>query len=278
MSKLQELLNTGSESELIESEIYSVLIKAVKETLVGTQILAIRIGPESIPGSSIDIDLETKDSMTIEEIAEGAEFRKTHAKAETFNLKPVKYGGDIQITKEMIEDAKFAQVEWQIEQAGYQMAKKLDSLIMAQIEAGDTAAGHTVSGSTAITVANISEAIKNLNEDGYEADYMIVSSAIVDDLHNIDTFHEADKLGSREVFETGMIGRIMGMNVIWSNQVTTNYAYVIDSKNALILAEKRPITIEQYKEENRDITGIAVSARWKVRYLRAEANAVITTT
>jgi len=278
MTKLTELLNTGAESELIESEIYAVLIKAVKEVLVGTQVLAKRVGPESIPGASIDIDLETKDSMTVEEIAEGAEFRKSHAAAETFNLKPVKYGLDIQITKEMMEDAKFAMAEWQIGEAGYQMAKKLDALVMAQIEAGDTAATHTVSGSTAITVANISTAIKNLREDGYNADYLIVSAAVEDDLHNIDTFHEADKLGSREVFETGMIGRIMGCNVIVTNMVTANYAYVIDSRHALILAEKRPITIEQYKEENRDIVGIAVSARWVVRYLRANACSVITTT
>jgi hypothetical protein len=117
MTKLQELLNTGSESELIESEIYSVLIKAVRENLVGTQVLARRIGPESIPGASIDIDLETKDSMTVEEIAEGAEFRKSHAKAETFNMKPIKYGMDIQITKEMTEDSKFSLVEWQIQEA-----------------------------------------------------------------------------------------------------------------------------------------------------------------
>jgi hypothetical protein len=45
-----------------------------------------------------------------------------------------------------------------------------------------------------------------------------------------------------------------------------------------MLVEKRPISIENYKQENNDLVGIAVSARWGVRYLRAEANCVITTT
>ena len=278
MSKLQELLTTGAESELIESEIYGTLIQSVRENLVGTQVLAIRSGPNMIPGSSLDVTLDTKDAMTVEEMGEGTEFRKSEGAAETFNLNPVKYGMDIQITKEMMEDAKFSMVDWQLGEAGYQMAKKLDSLLMAQIAAGSTAASHDVTGSTAITLANISTGIKNLRVDGYSANYLIVSAAVEDDLHNIDTFHEADKVGNRETFETGLVGRIMGLTVLVSNQVTANYAYVIDSRHALILAEKRPITIEKYKQENRDLVGIAVSARWKARYLRANACCTITTT
>lgn len=276
MSRLREALTSTGESELVPDTLYGRLIDSVRANLVGTNVVALRFGPSDIKGASIDVPLNTADNIEVMEIAEGAEFPKQKAAAESFNLKPVKYAMDIGITKEMIEDSLFGMVEWNIDQAGYAMAKKLDSLIWAQVEAGDSAASNTVSASTRVTVADISEAVKNLRAEDYNPDYLIVSPAVEDDLHIIDTFHEVDKLGSREVFETGHIGKIMGMTVLVSSQVTANYAYVVDSKHALVLAEKRPVTIEQYKQENADLVGIAVSARWKVRYLRAAANCVIT--
>lgn len=278
MGNLQELLTRGNESEMIPSTLHGTLIDSVRAELVSTNVLAMRFGPSDISGSSIDLVLNTKNNMAVTPIAEGAEFPKQRAAAESFNLKPIKYGMDVGITKEMIEDNQFAVVEWQVKEAGYQMARQLDSLILAQIEAGDTAASNTVSGSTRVTLANLSTAVLKLRAEDYKPNYLIVSPEVEDDLHIIDTFHEADKLGTREVFQTGTIGRIMGMTVLVSSQVTTSYAYVIDSRNALVLAEKRPITIENYKYENYDLVGIAVSARWKPRYLRAAANCVITST
>lgn len=273
--RLRELLNTGAESELIPSTLYARIIDSVRANLVGTNVVALRFGPEDIKGSSIDVPLNTKDNIEVMEISEGAEFPKQRAAASSFNLKPVKYGMDIGITKEMIEDALFPMVEWNLDQAGYAMAKKLDSLIWAQVESGNSSASNTVSASTRVTLADISEAVKNLRNSDYDPDYLIVDPAVEDDLHTIDTFHEADKLGTREVFQTGHIGQIMGMKVLVSSQVTANYAYVIDSKHAIVLAEKRPVTIEQYKQESSDIVGIAISARWKARYLRDDANCVI---
>jgi len=278
MSKLQELLTTTGESELIESEIYGTLTQAVRENLIGTQLVALRVGPDSIPGSSIDIDLPTKDSMYVDDTAEGAEFFKSNEAYETFNLKPIKRTVDIQISREMVEDSKFAMVERQIMEAGYQMAKKMDLRLMEEIKDGADAntTAHTTNSGTALTIANINATMKFIEADGYTCTDMIVSAGHAEDLRNIDTFYEADKLGSRETFERGLVGRVAGMNVFMTNQAalgqtTYEYALIIDRRHALVLAEKRPISIEKYKQENRDIVGIAVSARFEARYLRAEA-------
>ena len=71
-SKLYELLTRSSEPETIESEIYGTLIDAVKEKLIATNFIALRIGKESIPGDSIKIDYVDKDVMVVHEVAEGA--------------------------------------------------------------------------------------------------------------------------------------------------------------------------------------------------------------
>lgn len=280
MGKLQEVLMLDHESELIPSQIYSTLIESVREVLVGTQIVQ-RIGPESIPGSSIDIDLNTKDAMVVEQTSEASEFFKSTAGAETINMKPVKYTVDIQISREMIEDSKFSLVEWQIQEAGYQFAKKMDALIMAQIKTGADAntVAHATSSGSAMTLANITATMKFLEADGYTPSHMIVNAGAAEDLRNMDTFVEADKLGSRETFERGLVGRVFGMNVIETNQAaldtTYDYCLLVDSRHALILAEKRPISIAKYNQENKDIVGIAVSARFKARYKRKEACAYV---
>lgn len=277
MAKLRELLNTSAESDIIESEIYSILVNAVQETLVGTQLLALRIGPQSIPGSSFSIPLATKDAILVHAVSEGAEIPIETEAYSTFTLTPVKYGVRPLITKEMLEDSKFDLIERQIRESGYQMAKKLDSLIMATIEAGSTAASQNVTTvGVALTIGQITEAIQNLEGEAFRATDIILSAACANDVRNIDTFTEADKAGITNP-GVGLIGVIFGMKVWQSNQVTANKAYILDRNDALALAEKRPLTINKYDDVTRDMTGLAVTARWHTRYLRENAISVITT-
>jgi hypothetical protein len=119
-----------------------------------------------------------------------------------------------------------------------------------------------------------------LEADGYHPSHMSVGAGAAEDLRLIDSFVEADKLGNREAFETGLVGRVYGMNVIQTNQADLaqavyDYVLMIDSRHALVLAEKRPISIARYDKANSDIVGIAVSARFEPRYLRKEACAYI---
>ena len=276
MQSLQEILSRPVEDETIPEEIYSNLILAVRDNLVLANLVAIKIGRESVPGDSIKIDYTDKDAMLVHEIAEGAEVPLDIGTISTFTLTPKKYGLRPLITKEMVEDSKFALMEYNLNEAGYQMARKLDTLLAAQLAAGDSAASHTVTGGSAITVANINTAIYNLEADGYHATDLVVSAAVAMDLRNIDTFVEADKAGVTNPSQ-GLIGRILGMTVHQTNQITANYAYVIDRKHALITAEKRPVTIERYNDVTRDLSGVVVTARWDTRYLMKESISEITT-
>lgn len=276
MKTIRELMYTGAEQEMILTDIYSQIIDAVRANLVGTQLVGLRIGPQSIPGSSIDVVTQTDDKLLVHEIAEGAEIPIDIEEFGSFNVKPVKYGHRPLLTKEMMEDNQFDILAHHIRESGYQMARKLDSLIMAQIEAGDSAASNTVSGGSAITIGNITSGMRKLEAKNYKPSHFVLHPNVVEDLRNIDTFVEANKAGIATP-ATGLIGTIFGMQVLVSSQVTSNYAYIVDSKHALVLAEKRPITVEQYDDVTRDLRGVAVTARWKCRYLRSQANCVITT-
>jgi len=58
--------------------------------------------------------------------------------------------------------------------------------------------------------------------------------------------------------------------------MTTTSSYVIDNQYAYVIAEKRPFTIEKFKMETFDMEGAVVTQRIKIRHLRADAIAKIT--
>jgi len=286
LKRLSELMTRDTEPHLLPSTLYGTLIAAVRKNLVATNLLAYRFGPSSIQGSSIDVVLENRDSADVHTISEGQEVPIDLMETSTFNMKPIKYGYRPLITKEMQEDGQWDMIQKNIELAGYKMADKLDQLILAQVlvagalvtdDNGVTRSANTVTGGTAIVIKNITDAIALLEADNYVATDFIVHPNIANDIRNIDTFVEADKSGVMNPTKK-LIGTIFGMNVWVSNNVTASYAYVIDRNHALALAEKRPITIERYDDVTRDLSGVVITARWKARYLRPDANAYIITT
>ena len=59
--------------------------------------------------------------------------------------------------------------------------------------------------------------------------------------------------------------------------MTATSSYVTDKNNAYAIAEKRPITIENFSLPLYDMEGAVATQRLKVRHVRASAIAKITT-
>jgi HK97 family phage major capsid protein len=278
LNNVRELLSTdlGTEGQLlIVRKIFDTLIPEVEKSLIPRSEAA--IVETKIPGSSLDVDLITENTMDVREVGEGAEFPLDQAEYTSFNLKPVKYGVAIRITKELMEDGKWNLLANNIELAGRRLAENENSLIVSN--ALDNAS-NTVAGGAAITIANITRAMQYLEDVDYSPTTLFVGMEVLNDLRNIDTFVEADKLGSREMLQRGFVGVLYGLNVIRVSTnagMTTTSSYVTDRSAAYIIAEKRPITVEGFDLVTFDMTGSVVSQRITVRQLRANAIAKITT-
>jgi len=278
MVDIKEYTSTGLGTEgslLIEKKIYPELIKAVQKKLIGRQYAALYIGPDGIPGSSIDVNLETADSINVVRVAEGASVPVQVNGYTSFNLKPVKYGVRPFITKEMAEDGKFPLLQFNVMRAGVELAENETSLIITQ--ALDNAS-NTVAGGTAVSIANVTRAMQYLEDSDFHATTLLVGPEVANDLRNIDTFVEADKLGSREAFENGLVGKVYGMEVVEVSAalITSTSAYVFDKSQAFVIAEKRPITVESYDDKTRDLSGAVITQRLVCRQLRAGSIAKIT--
>lgn len=262
-------------SLLIPKTIYNTLIEAVEKKLLGRDLAAIYIGPGGIPGSSVDVDLVTADSLTVFRVAEGAAIPIDTPDYSTTNIKPLKYAVRPLITKEMMEDSKFDLMAHALKHAGREIAENENELIEAVLNTGT----NTVSGGAAITMANISRAMQYLEDSDFTPTDMVVGPEVANDLRNIDTFVEAQKFGSAEMLSNGFIGSIYGMNVhVVSGAIyTSTYAWVFDRNQAFAIVEKRPVTVERYNDLTRDMVGAVVTQRITMKALRADAMAIITT-
>lgn len=280
LTAIKEYLQTGTGTEgslLVAKTIYNTLVKAVDKALIPRSEAAIVIGPEGIAGSSVDVDLETADSMAVREVGEGAEVPLDVAEYTSFNLKPKKYGVAIRITREMLEDGKWNLLDLNLQRASMEIAENENSLVVS--DALDQAA-NTVSGGAAITIANITRAMQYLEDSDFSPTTFYVGNEVLNDLRNIDTFVEFQKVGNREMLERGFVGVVYGMNVIRVSTnagYTTTSAYVTDRQQAYLIAEKRPLTIENFELATFDMSGAVVTQRLGVRHIRASAIAKITT-
>ena len=280
---IKELLQTGLGTEgqlLIPRKIHDTLIDEVDKNLIPRSEAALYFGPGDIPGSSIDVDLVTPNTMNIRVVGEGAESPIDEPAYTSFNLKPIKYGVAIRITSEMMEDSKWNLLEHSVRTAGKRFAENETSLIITD---GLDNAESTVAGGAAITIANITRAMQYLDDEDYTPTTLFVGMEVLNDLRNIDTFVEANKVGNTDMLQRGFLGTIYGLNVVKfstnaaPSSTYSKYAYVTDKMHAYVMAEKRTVTIRNFELPVNDMSAANITQRIKVRYLRAKAIAKITT-
>ena len=280
MKNIKELLSTATGTQgqlLIPRKIHAVLIAEVEKALIPRSEAMLVMGPGEIPGSSIDLNLDTPDSMDVREVSEGAEIPLDQGEYTNINFLPRKYGVSIRITRELMEDSQFNILQNQIMTAGKRMAENENSLIIS--DALDNAT-NTVAGGAAITIANITTAMQFLEDSDFTATTFFVGNEVLNDLRNIDTFVEANKIGNTDMLSRGFLGTIFGMNVIRVSTnagMTTTTSYVTDNTQAYAIAEKRPLTVENFDLPSFDMSAAAITHRIRIREVRAGAIARITT-
>lgn len=277
---LKELLHTGIGTEgqlLIPRKILPTLIEESNKFLIPRELAAMYIGPGQIPGSSVEINREVENLMDVRLVAEGAEVPLDQTEYNNLNVTPLKYGVAIRITREMLEDANFNLLDHNVRVAGRRFAENENSLVITN--ALDNAA-NTVSGGAAITIANITRAIQHLEDADKAATDFVVGFEVLNDLRNIDTFVEFQKVGNTDMLQRGFTGTIYGMNVIRVSTnagATTTSAYVLDRNYAYVIVEKRPVSVENFDLPTYDQQGAVLTQRIDVQPLRTNAIARITT-
>lgn len=270
---------TGTEGTLlIARKILPTIIEESEKALLPRELAALYLGPGQIPGSSVEVNREIEDVMSVKLVAEGAEIPFDEPRWNNLNVRPRKYGLRVSITREMLEDANFNLLDFSVRRAGTKFAENETSLVVTN---AFELAANTVTGGAAATIANITRMMQYLEDADRRATDFVVGFEVLNDLRNIDTFVEFQKVGNTEMIQRGFLGNIYGMNVVpvsTQTDMVTTTAYVFDRRYAYVIAEKRPITVERFDLPSADQEGVAITQRIWVEPLRTNAIARLTTT
>jgi len=149
----------------------------------------------------------------------------------------------------------------------------------ATSEAGNSHA--ITSQGTEMSIYDIANMMKVIEEDDYIPNVLVIHPTQTAELRQIDTFVEADKVGSDIAFQKGFVGKIFGMDVIrttkaWVDQTSSQYAWCLDAPQAGVLVVRRPLTMRAFEIPERDSVAAAVSFREEAGVLVAKAGAKLT--
>ena len=282
MNKLNEYISRADGTpgqSLIPQLILPRVIDEAEKNLIPREMAAFVIGPSEFKGSTMYMDLETPNTMDVREVSEGAEVPLDNIGLDSVSFTPVKYGVAIRITREMIEDSQVALLQRNIGTAGKRFAENETNLILAILDTANS----TTAGGAAVTIANISESMFDVENENYNPTDYLLGKEQASDLRNIDTFVEADKAGNTNLMQTGRIGTIFGMNCTkFSSNAGTNAVatsgYIFDRTQAYAIAIARDITMENVVLATFDMEGAVLTQRISVSALRVKAISKLTTT
>lgn len=266
-NRLHEILL--SDASQATAKVLDTVWEAAKPQLIGRE-LAVVIAQDAplikVPRAKISKAFE---------VAEGAEIPVGTEDYDSVTLTPKKYGVRPLISREMVEDAEWDVIEYQLTEAGRAMADLETETIITQMISD---AGNSVGAGTGGTLAysDVVNIVKECLIDGYTPDIIAIHPGELADLLKDTAIQKAMEWGGEAVAPSGQIARLLGMRVLVSTKVTSGTALVVDSKHAGVLFIRRDITAEDYEDPVKDLAGVAITSRWAYTTLRTEAIGKIT--
>ena len=283
MKTLEQLADEGElfynmESELVKQQLFAKIKEASIERRVGRELVDVM---SMKAGTTLDIILADKDSMEFRRVAEGAYIPVDVEAYTKLQITPNKHGNSFVFSQEIREDANWDVVARNLRQAGREAGVYEDSLIFTAFADATygfvSESGHDyTSAGTEISIADIAGMMLEIEENDYEPDKFVLHPEQVSELRQIDTFVEADKLGSREMHQTGFVGRIFGMDTLRTTGTSASYGYMLDSREAAALVIRRPMTMKTKEIVERDCYGVYLTMRMAAKVVRPKAGVRIT--
>jgi HK97 family phage major capsid protein len=258
-----------SDSSQAVAKVLDIVWEAAKPNLIGREL--VQVMAKDAPSLKIP---RAKLSKAYE-VAEGAEIPIGTEDYDSVTLTPKKYGVRPLISREMIEDAEWDVIQYQLAEAGRSMADIEAEKIITQMisDAGNSAAAAT---SGTLAYADVADMIKLIMTDNYNADIMAVHPTEFADLLKDTAIQKAMDWGGPAVAPTGRIATLLGLRVLVSTKVTSGTVLLVDSKHAGVLFIRRDITTEEYEDPVKDLAGVAITARWVYKTLRTDAIGKVT--
>jgi len=276
MRSLQQLAGTitSAVASLEPTEIIAKQIEeAARAALVAMQV--VRVNRDLVGSPARSLIVGKRGTITASVVSEGSDIPKVNPTYTPYTITPQKYGVGVEITYEAIQSFQFDLINDWLAEAGYAMAKKIDSDILTEIRTASGVGSIDASTSGTLAYDDVVAAVTTVRGQNFNPDTLIINPDQAADLLKDTKFINASAYGSREPILNGEIGRFAGVRVLVTTQCPSGTALVFDSKRACLVAVKRDLTVRRREEPERDAITIYVTQMLKPKVINPEAICVI---
>ena len=267
---------------LVPVKLHQVLYDAAWGKDITADISMQILGPEAIPGNSLDVAIIAQDHDSTTPALQALKFSSggelpnaalTTKKATLDFSQP--FGFRFEIARDLIEDSQWDMVEQSLKQAAGAVGEYASNLALAVANVatdGDGTLNAEAAGANTTTKAQLVAAYLANCNDRFIPDTFITSpeawfDAIVQDTtytYMAQSWHDN---AIADPVRTGF--NVLGMNVLWTTVSAVHtwdvtweiHSLLLKKDSSLLTGRKRWMRIENYSEPRRDLAGVTVTCR-----------------
>jgi len=234
-----------------------------------------------ISSNVVQIPVPNDDGAHPKIVKEGAEFPRSH---EEYTLKEMyfdKFGFEVPLTMEAVEDSRIDLTQDQVDRQARQMAEDVNGRAFEVIY--ETLGEEKESAGDAdgtMTYDDVLAGRENLVSQSYSPDLLIADVKAVHDLMKADNFLRATDVGD-SMRRDGAVGRIAGMEIVEDDSglplggEENPGALMVDTDLFGYEGERTPVTTEEYSEDRSQTDVYRIFARMGWLVTQPEAGVII---
>lgn len=256
MKSLEELatIGTGTIAELVPRIILEEVEEAARARRFGRSLVKINEDLVRTKGRSIIVG--RRGILAAESVGEGASLKAVDVGTLTYSsstITPTKVGTHCGITQEAIEGCELNLIRDGITEAGIALAQKEDSDIITALLTSSNTLNATGLGTWSVNAYGIiTTAVTVIKGANWVPKYLIIHPDALKGILLSTMFIDASKYGSNEPILSGEIGKIAGLKILVTTNMTSTKAVVIDSDRAAWMAIRRHVDMKRWDNPDTD--------------------------
>lgn len=261
------MVNVTTSDILTEERVRRVVEEEQEEVLLFDEVYNVINMPDDHPDT---MQIPEDDAIMGEpsRVHEASEFPREEENHSKTPITVKKYGFEIAISMESQMYSIFDVVARQVEKASRKMAELINRKAYNELDGNTHANTSTYTGLNNFNYGNVVDARKELLDDLYTPQMLIVNTTAEADLLKSDEFTRASDLGD-DTIQDGVIGRIAGLDVMVDNSGLIDTAestgYIVDPNEYGYEVIREDVATEEYESPERqaDIFQLYTFREWK---------------
>jgi len=236
-----------------------------------------------IASNVVQIPVPNDDGAHPKLVDEGAEFPRSHEEYTLEEMSFDKFGFEVPLTMEAVEDSRIDLTQDQVDRQARQMAEDVNARAYDELDASISEAWSSLAGDSSdstMTYSDILDGREALVSNSYSPDLLIADVKAVHDLMQGDNFLRATELGD-QLRRDGALGRIAGMEVVEDDSglplggADNPGALMVDTDLFGYEGERTPVTTNEYEEERTQTDVYRIFARMGWLVTQPEAGIIV---